>query len=153
MTTTELTTELLAALVQQKRGVLVLLARLAEQQLALVEAGEMTLLMKLLAAKQSLLVQLQQLERQLDPFRTQDPDRRTWRTPGDRAACQQQADECAALLAHVMGLEQQAEARMVLRRDAAAERLAGVHSAAEAGHAYAAAPAAATAYFDSREEG
>ncbi len=129
-------TEQLAALVQRKLEVVTLLARLARQQLALIEAGDMGLLMKLLAAKQALLTQLQELERQLDPFRAQDPDERCWPTAAARAQCQQQADECAQRLTEVMNLEKQAEGQMVLRRDSAAARLQGVHSAAEASQAY-----------------
>ena len=43
----------------------------------------MTDLLKLLAAKQTVLDQLQQVERQLDPFRDEDPEARVWRSPAD----------------------------------------------------------------------
>lgn len=137
MTTTD--TNQLAALVQRKLEVLTLLARLGKQQLAVIDGGDMGLLMKLLSAKQALLVQLQQLEKQLDPFRADDPDARTWASSQARAECQRQADECNQRLTEVVQLEKQAERQMVLRRDSAAARLQGVHSAAEASHAYTAA--------------
>jgi hypothetical protein len=136
MTTTD--TNQLASLVQRKLEVLTLLARLGKQQLALIDSGDMTLLMKLLSAKQTLLVQLQELERQLDPFRADDPESRTWASSQARTECQRQASECSQRLTEVMELEKQAERQMVLRRDSAAARLQGVHSAAEASAAYSA---------------
>ncbi|HUE71333.1 MAG TPA: hypothetical protein VMP01_10655 [Pirellulaceae bacterium] len=132
-------TNQLASLVQRKLQVLTLLARLGEQQLAVIDGGDMGLLMKLLAAKQALLVQLQELEKQLDPFRADDPESRTWASSQARAECQRQASECNQRLTEVVQLEQQAERQMVLRRDSAAARLQGVHSAAEASGAYTAA--------------
>jgi hypothetical protein len=128
----------LATLVQRKLEVLTLLTRLGKQQVALIDSGDMGMLMKLLGAKQALLSQLQELEKQLDPFRADDPESRSWPSPAARAECQRQADECAQQLAELLRLEKQAELQMVLRRDNAAARLQGVHSAAEASHAYAA---------------
>ena len=153
MTTTTSDTDRLAALVESKFQVLSLLLRLAEQQLALIEAGEMGLLMKLLTAKQSLLSQLSELERQLDPFRGDDPDARIWRRPQDRAACQRQAELAAQKLAELMELEKKGESEMVRRRDGAAARLQGVHSAAEARHAYAARPGGQSSGLELCDEG
>lgn len=130
----------LATLVERKLHVLTLLKRLAEQQLALIEVGDMELLIKLLAAKQTLLTQLQNLERQLDPFRAQDPETRNWPSAAARAACQRQADLSAQILTELMQLERQGESQMVRRRDSAAARLQTMHTAAEANHAYAAGP-------------
>lgn len=130
-------TKELADLVQRKLTLLTLLARLGKQQLALIDGGDMGLLMKLLAAKQTLLSQLQELERRLDPFRSDDPEARLWASADARAECQRQATECNLRLTEVMELEKQAERQMVIRRDNAAARLQGVHSAAEASHAYA----------------
>ena len=67
-----------AALVTAKLKILELLVGLARKQLAIVEKGEISDLVKLLAAKQTVLSQLQTLERQLDPFRPQDPETRRW---------------------------------------------------------------------------
>ena len=131
-------THQLAFLVERKLESLALLVRLGRQQLALIEAGEMGMLLKLLAAKQSLLAQLQDLDRQLDPFRDEDPESRQWPSAAARAECQRQAALCAELLGEAMQLEKQAERHMVRRRDEAVARLQGVHSAAEASHAYAA---------------
>ena len=93
---TEHDTDLLAALVAAKLKILELLAQLARKQLALADRGESTDLLKLLAAKQTVLSQLQHIERRLDPFRSQDPEARVWRSPADRQRCQEQAIRCAS---------------------------------------------------------
>ena len=142
---TPLDTEQLAALVAAKLQVVEILVRLGHRQLDLIDAGDAAVLLKLLAAKQTVLDQLQTLERQLDPFRGQDPGERVWRTPAHRVQCQAQADRCAALLSEAMELEQQGEAAMVARRDAVAAALAMAQSAADARTAYAIEPTAIAA--------
>lgn len=131
-----LETDRLAALVAAKCQVVDLLVTLAERQLQLAEAGETHALFKLLAAKQGVLEQLQRLEREIDPFRTQDPESRLWRTPADRAQCQRQAQQAAERLARAMTLEKQGEAAMVRRRDAAAAAIEAAQSATDARVAY-----------------
>jgi hypothetical protein len=136
-------TDRLAELIAAKVQVLQLLAGLAGRQLALAQEGDMAALLKLLAAKQTVLTQLQALEKKLDPFRADDPDRRAWRTPQHRQSAQQAAARCEALLAQTMHLESQGEAAMILRRDAAAGELAGLHAAADVHSAYTAVPSPA----------
>jgi len=133
-------TDRLAALIAAKRQVLEILARLSRRQLAIVAAGEMTALVKLLSSKQTVMAQLQTLEQQLQPFRDDDPDARLWQTAADRAACQAQADQCNALLAESLTLEKQAEEAMVHRRDAAAVSLTAAQTATDARSAYATLP-------------
>ena len=129
-------TEQLAALIGAKLKLVEILCRLGKQQLALIEAGEMTGLVKLLAAKQTVLAQLRVVEGQLDPFRNEDPEQRAWPSAVKRAACQSDADQCNALLAETIELERQGEAAMLRRRDATSAALAGVHTAADARSAY-----------------
>jgi hypothetical protein len=141
--TTATGTERLSALVTAKRDALQLVARLSRQQLELVHAGEMTWLIKLLSAKQTMLGQLQAIERDLAPYRDQDPEARCWSSPVARAACQVEADRCNALLAEILQLENQSEAAMQARREAAAAALFATQSATAARQAYHAIPAAA----------
>jgi flagellar biosynthesis/type III secretory pathway chaperone len=141
-------TDQLMQLIARKRQVLELLVQLARRQREFIAAGDMTTLLKLLAAKPALIGQLQQTERQLDPYRADDPDRRAWRSPADRQACQQAAQRCAELLAELMQIERQDESEMVRRRDVAAEQLQGVHSAHAARSAYGAAPLPSPAFLD-----
>lgn len=130
-------TDRLAQLITAKWQVLELLAQLVERQRALVEAGEITGLLQLLAAKQTVIAQLQQLERLLDVFRQQDPEQRAWRSAADRQRCQQTARECESLLAETVRLEQHCEREMIRRRDAAAAALEGFGDRIDAQHAYA----------------
>lgn len=142
---TNLSTTRLANLVAGKHKILELLVQLARRQLALAHEGEIGDLMKLLAAKQTVLSQLQTLERELDPFRPQDPESRNWTSLADRQRCQAQAHRCDELLAEAMRLEQLGETEMIRRRDAAASVLQGASEAAVAQSAYAgAAPVVAS---------
>lgn len=136
MNTTD--TDRLSELIAARLQVAQLLVGLARRQLELAERGEMSPLLKLLAAKQTVLDQLQRLERQLDPYRDQDPERRVWRSAADRQRCQEQMELCGRILNEAMTLEKQGEAAMVRRRQAAAEALAQVQSATDARAAYAA---------------
>jgi hypothetical protein len=138
MPTNTTDTDRLGELIAAKLQVAQLLIGLARRQLDLAERGEMTALLKLLAAKQTVLDQLQRLERELDPYRDQDPERRVWRSAADRQRCQEQMDQCGRVLQEAMSLEKQGEAAMVRRRHAAAEALAQVQSATDARAAYAA---------------
>lgn len=133
----------LAKLIVGKLKIMELLVQLAQRQLSLVQDGEMGDLLKLLAAKQTVLGQLQTLERQLDPYRTDDPDARRWATQEDRRQCQQHARRCDELVAEAMRLEKRSEAQLVCRRDAAAAALQGVSAAVDVQSAYAGSAAAA----------
>jgi hypothetical protein len=134
-------TDVLARLMDRKHEVLKQLHQLAQRQLAVVGAGGQTSeLLGVLAAKQGLLDQLQALQRQLDPYRHQDPDSRRWRTPRDRQRCAQVSGRCQSLLGEVIELERRSEAQLRLQRDKTAAQLKAVSTAAEARAAYAAGP-------------
>ncbi len=130
-------TDLLAELINQKHDVLVQMRDLSRQQSELIGRGEISQLLAVLSAKQTLLIQLQKLEKQLTPFRDQDPESRQWRSVQDRQRCRQVAERCETLLKEIMLVERQSETDLTYRRDQAAERLQGVHGAAQARRAYA----------------
>jgi hypothetical protein len=134
--TEALTTTRLAALITAKQQVLEILAQLGRKQVALIAAGDMTSLLKLLAGKQSVMSHLQMIEQALTPFRDEDAESRVWESPAHRTACQARADQCNALLREAMELEQQAETEMVKRRDCAQASLTNVQAAADARAAY-----------------
>ena len=136
-TTTPPGTARLAALIRAKLQVLEILTRLSRRQLELIAGGDSGALVKLLTAKETVLAQLQAIERQLHPFRDEDPESRVWSSPAERAACQRDADRANALLAEALELERQAEAAMINRRDATAAALSAAQGAADARSAYA----------------
>ena len=129
-------TDLLAQLIERKQQVLSQLWQLSQRQLVLIAQGDLNGLLGLLAAKQKLLVVLQQVERELEPFRQQDPDRRVWRSPAIREQTRQRAEQCQKLLSEIIRVERECEAEVIQRRDSAATRLQGAHAAAQARQAY-----------------
>lgn len=131
-----LSTDRLAQLVGQKLQVLEQLRQVAVRQGELIGQEDIGTLLKLLAAKQTLLSGLQKIERALEPFRDQDPERRPWPTPAARATCAADAAECARLLEEVIQLEREHERQMVVQRDRVAGRLRVAHSAHHAAGAY-----------------
>ena len=130
-------TSILAELIAKKHDLLVQLRDVGKRQMELIAAGDMTHLLKLLSSKQRLLNGLQEIERQLDPFRQQNPDRRTWASEADRNRCGQTATRCDVLLAEVVEQERQSESRLLAHRDRAAVQLDGLQQAAQARRAYA----------------
>ncbi len=141
-------TDLLSDWIRRKHNCLLHLRDLGRRQLELVRDGGMSELLDVLAAKQQLLVELQRVERGLDPFRGQDPDARPWRSPEDRRRCAEQLARCEALLAEIVSQEKESERDLLRRRDEAAQRLQGVHTAAQARSAYAGAVQSASSGLD-----
>ena len=144
---------ILAEIIARKVQLLELLRKLCAAQLSLVGEGDMIRLMQVLSSKDSLLQQLQLLERELDPFRDEDPEQRRWESAELRQACRRDVDRCAALLAEIVALEKQSEAEMTRRRDATAAQLQNMYGSEEAQGAYIAAPASVSATFDLSMEG
>lgn len=144
-------TQLLADLIEQKHHLLTQIHALALRQVEYVDAGDTGKLLGLLAAKQSLLQNLQGLERQLDPFRHQDPDRRSWRSLQQRRTTHDLAARCESLLQQIMQIERHCEGHLMARRDAAAERLQQACTAVQAAQAYAQ-PSTLSGQFDVSSE-
>lgn len=129
-------TDLLTSLIGKKHDLLESIRQLSRRQSDLICRGEMVSLMNVLSAKQTLIVELTNIERQIDPFREQDPDSRAWRSPADRLHCRQLAERCAALLQDIMLVEKQSEAELRTRRDDVAHKLDNIQHAAHARAAY-----------------
>ncbi len=131
-----MSTQQLASLLERKYDCLTQLRNLGARQLERIDAGDMTTLMKVLSAKQRILVDLQSVERGLDPFRGESPDERDWRTSAERERCTQVTRCCQLLFAEIVAQEREAESRLILERDDAEQRLRGMHVAANAHGAY-----------------
>ncbi len=129
-------TDMLAELIGNKHTCLVQLRDMGQRQIELIESGDMTALLDLLAAKQRVLIRLQQVERAMDPFREQDPEQRAWRTPQDRQQSAARLQECESLLSQIVEQEKQGESALIRRRDDAAVKLQGAHHAGQARGAY-----------------
>src|SRR5689334_13329296 len=129
-------TDQLSTLIANKHEVLVQLRSLGARQTCLVDDGDVTSLLKLLAAKQQLIGRLQQLERQLKPYYAVDPEQRVWRSPEARATCAKQANECNAILEEIVRMEKDGAERMTQRKNEVAQQLQRVHAAAHVRSAY-----------------
>ncbi|HTU26027.1 MAG TPA: hypothetical protein VMF30_11550 [Pirellulales bacterium] len=132
------TTVELSRLVSERYDCLRKLAQLGVWQLEAIHNHDMNRLLTLLAVKQRHLVDLQTLERQLDPFRRQDADERRWGSDGERQHCAHLAAESEKLLAQIVQQEVDSEQEMRKHHDTSAERLQAAHAAAMARGAYAA---------------
>jgi hypothetical protein len=140
VSTMALDTELLARLVRARRACLAGLRDIGKKQIELIEQGNMTALLDVLAAKHRPLAELQRIERALDPFRGENPAGRRWASPEDRAACARAIDECEALLAEIVRQEKHCEQALLRQRDETAARLARFRLAGQVRGAYVAAP-------------
>ena len=130
-----LETDLLAQLIADKLRILEQIRELSRRQPAVIGEGDMSRLMNVLAGKERLLAELQNLEQRLDPFRDQDPDARVWRSQSEREHCRQNAERCETLLREIMLIEKQCEQELIARRNTTAQR---IHAANDASHARAA---------------
>jgi flagellar FlgN protein len=130
-------TTTLSELIRKKHELLVQLRDAGSRQQELIAAGDMTQLLKLLSSKQRLLNGLQELERQLDQFREQKPEQRSWPNEAERQRCSQTAAHCEGLLAEIVKQERESESRLMAHRDRVAVQLEGLHQAVEARRAYA----------------
>jgi hypothetical protein len=129
-------TELLGELIRRKHVVLVQLRDIGRRQMDLVTSGEIAALLTLLASKQTLIADLQNLERGLKPFFAENPESRVWRSPAERAQCARLAEECNALLEEVVRMEKLGAEQMDARKNEVAAQLQQVHAAAHVRNAY-----------------
>lgn len=116
------------------------LYELAQRQHALIDAGEMTALLNVLAEKQRVIGDLQLCEQGLDAFRADDPARRVWSSEAERLRCANLVERSAGLLEEVLACEKLCEETLRRRRDETAEQLTTVQTAGFARHAYAETP-------------
>jgi flagellar biosynthesis/type III secretory pathway chaperone len=131
-----LDTDLFAELIGKKLAVLEQLRDLSRRQTDLIADGDMERLFAVLSAKQTLLSELQRVQKRLEPFRQQDPEARRWRTPADRERCRQLRERSELLLGEILLVEKQCESEMARRRNDVATRLHSVRLSADAAHAY-----------------
>jgi hypothetical protein len=129
-------TTLLAELMSKRRKCLAQLRDLGLRQAQMIAAGEMPELLRLIAAKEQLIVALQAIEKQLAPFHQQAPESRAWESPAARAQCAADAEACRELVQEVMALEQDGEQQMTRRRDEVADQLRAVAAGGRVHQAY-----------------
>jgi hypothetical protein len=129
-------TDALARLIESKLRVLSQLRELTLRQAPLIAADDARTLLRIFAAKQKLLEEIHRLDRELEPFRSQDPEDRKWRSPDARSKCAASAERCRQLVEEIKHSELRDRADLIERRDAAGRRLDEAHAAAAAREAY-----------------
>jgi len=141
-------TETLTQLVSQKHDILKRLGDLARRQQESIREGGTQRLMRVLSAKQTLMTELQKVQRALTPFHQDNPDERKWRSSEARRQCRDMVEQCETLLAQLMNLERQCEAELRERRDATEAQLHESHDSATATRAYLRMPTPARSALD-----
>jgi flagellar biosynthesis/type III secretory pathway chaperone len=129
-------TDTLARLIDSKLRVLAQLREITLRQAPLIAADDARTLLRVFAAKQKLLEEIQRLDQELEPFRSQDPEERKWRTPELRAKCAAAAERCRQLVEEIKASELRDRSGLIERRDGIARRLEEAHAAAAAREAY-----------------
>lgn len=127
----------LGQLVEARHNFLKNLHELGQRQLESIEAGDFTLLMRILGGKQRLIESLQQVEAQLQPYRGQDPQLRRWTSSAEREQCARLAAASEQILLQIVAQEKQSEALLAAGRDRAAQQLETANRATQARGAYA----------------
>lgn len=102
--------------------------------------------MELLAAKQTLLDRMHELQSELAIYRDEDPDTRVWHSPRRREQTQLVATRCESILAEIMQIERDCEQKLVTRRAEVAADLKAADLAERARDAYAASPSASSGF-------
>jgi len=149
---TNLPTDILAQLVRARYTCLAQLHQLGRRQLELIDQGDVTALLDLLSVKQKPLNDIQRIEKALDPYRQQDPEKRSWNSPDERAACARLVQQCDALLKEIVAWEKRCEEIMIQKRDATAVRLQQLRAAGQARGAYTAPATAGVSHIDLSSE-
>ncbi len=133
---TNLPTDILIQLVRARHSCLVQLRDLGQRQMELIDQGNVTGLLDLLAIKQKPLSDIQRVEKALDPYRTQDPEKRQWPSADQRAACARLVEECNKILKEIVAHEKRCEETMTRKRDDTALELQRLRAAGQAHGAY-----------------
>lgn len=107
----------LAELTTERMRLLERILSLSEQQRELVRFGNTTELLGLLGIKQKMMSMLETLERALDPFREEDPEKRVWDSESARDACRTTISRCDLLLRKILECDRESEATMQERKD------------------------------------
>lgn len=131
----DLTTERLAHLVHQKSILVRELHKLVTKQQEMIRNQEVDLI-PLLAVKQRVLETLSEVDRAMDPFRQQDPDRRAWKSVEVRNACRDEADQCESLFRQVLLIENDCSMVLQQQQQKTREQLQGAVAAGQVSRAY-----------------
>ncbi len=130
-------TKSLAMLIQRQWTALSGLHQLVLEQQNCLGTDRIETLLSLIARKQPLVDELQDVSAQLQAYRVQSPEQRTWDSQEDRARCQAQAKRCEELHREIVRLEAGALELMERQRSAISSQLQDCRDSSVATTAYA----------------
>jgi len=133
---TDLSTDKFAKLILDKLSLVVEIKQLVDKQKRLIDESKTDDLISLLAVKQQVVRKLQGNDKQLEPFRDQDPEARLWPSPEARAESQNHAQLCEGVFLEVLEIEAYCEKAMSEFSEQTQRQLNGSVSARQATAAY-----------------
>lgn len=116
-------TERLFACMFQRYELLDALYTLAETQALIASQNDVDVMLGLLARKQTLLEELATVQERLEPYFTDQPDERVWKSIARRELCRKYSEQGQQLLASIMQLEEGTLTELTSRREAVAAQL------------------------------
>lgn len=122
-------TKELTQLVLKRLGILERLWAISKKQLDGIRDGGMEVLFDILARKQSMLHELETVERALDPYRATPPDQRLWDSEEEREKCRQLIANCETMLKRILQCDRTSEQEMIARKSEVEEQLKRLDSA------------------------
>jgi hypothetical protein len=117
MANASLTTEKLAALIEDQLSVLERLCTLSQDQKELIHCDDRGELLVHLSRKQRLFDELQTIQDALTSFQSERPEEREWSSAEQKNLCRQKHERCKQLLAHLTALESQSIEALSACRD------------------------------------
>ncbi len=116
-------TDRLLTLMTVKLELVESLYALSASQNALLPGEDVSSLLGVIARRETLIDQLSHVQQELEPYQTDDPDQRIWRTSDRRDTCRQVVGKIEKLLKEVLRLDGQTLDTMCQRRDIIAAEL------------------------------
>jgi hypothetical protein len=110
---------------------------LSIQQFEVMQSDDVSTLLTVLSRKSELLDTLRTLQKDLDPYREQQPEDRHWDSEEERLACRKTFEEIDRLLEELTQMDNQALEQMTKQRDAMASQIAQFATAEAVHNAYA----------------
>lgn len=129
------TTEL-ARLIDEKLEIVSAVLTIARKQETVIAEQRVAELMPVLTEKQVALERLSAVQKSLEPFASQDPERRVWASADARKRCREREQRCEQMLRQIMELDAACEGRLIESRDALSERLQQSAGSQQAARAY-----------------
>jgi hypothetical protein len=110
---------------------------LSIQQFEVMQSDDVATLLTVLSRKSEILDTLRTLQKDLDPYRDQQPEDRQWDSAEERLACRKTFEEIDRLLEELTQMDNRALEQMTQQRDAMASQIAQFATAEAVQNAYA----------------